>query len=58
MYGVTKGKGRKYQIMHTPNIFQNDMTQIKDKLELVATGLHFGTEEYVVLSTGIFKCLR
>ena len=37
------------QIIHMAHIFENDVIQIKDMLQIVATWLQFSTEEYYCL---------
>ena len=34
------------QILHIAHICENDVIQIKDMFQIVATWLHFSTEEY------------
>ena len=35
------------QIIHMPHICEDDMIQIKDMVQIVATGLQFSTEEKI-----------
>ena len=45
-------KNLSIQIIHMAHVCKNDMIQIKDMFQIVATWLQFSTEEYAVIVSG------
>ena len=43
------------QIIHMAHICENDMIQIKEMFQIVATWLQFSTEEYMTLWESLIK---